>query len=258
MNFPIYCINLKERKDRKKHVEKEFSKIDIQPNDVIFLKFYLHKKGGIYGCYDSHSKVWNDFYTSHHDKEICIVFEDDFQVNEKSKLYLKKAIQFVEKNKNKIDILFLHDYFIEYNDNHNKKHINNKYFTRGYGFLTHAYIITRKYINSILEKNNNKLPKSNGINFDMNINFNENDILYSKNLYFCKDPVFIQKDYSKSNNYHNIIDEIIKKKYGNNIMFNIFKFGNKFTTHVKKFVLNNDDTKTKKFGMFLHKIYSLN
>jgi GR25 family glycosyltransferase involved in LPS biosynthesis len=57
MNYPVYCINLKERLDRKKHVEKEFSKIDIQPTDVIFLDFYRHKKGGRYGCYDSHMKI---------------------------------------------------------------------------------------------------------------------------------------------------------------------------------------------------------
>ena len=39
MNYPVYCINLKERKDRKKYIEKEFNKIDIQPNDLIFLNF---------------------------------------------------------------------------------------------------------------------------------------------------------------------------------------------------------------------------
>lgn len=250
MDYPIYCINLKERKDRKKHVEKEFNKINIQPNDVMFLNFYLHKKGGIYGCYDSHMKVWNDFYTNHHDKELCIVFEDDIKVTENSKPYLKKAIQFVEKNKNKIDILFLHNYFVEYTDNHDKKHINNKYFINGYGYLLHAYIITRRYIKSILEKNHNKLPKPNGIHIDMNINLNQNSILYSENIYFCKDPVFIQKYDSESNNYHNIIDKFLKKKYGNTFMFDI---GKKIGRNSKKLI--NDDEKIKKFGMFLHNLY---
>lgn len=196
--------------------------------------------------------MWNDFYTNHSDKELCIVFEDDFEVNEKSKLYLKKAIQFVEKNKNKIDILFLHNTFIEYSDNNNK--INNKYFINAYGYLTHAYIITRKYINSILEKNHNKLPKSNGINFDMNINLNQNNILYSENIYFCKYPVFIQKDDCESNNYNNMIEKVLKKRYGNNFVFDI---GIKVTTTLKKLMLKNDDAKTKKISMFLHKIYSM-
>ena len=130
MNYPIYCINLKERLDRKKHVEKELKKIDIQPTDVIFLEFYRHKNGGRYGCYDSHMKVWNDFYTNHPDKELCIIFEDDFEVTENSKLYLKKAITFVEKNKDNVDFLFLNDRFIRYSEDRdkNKKCIDDKYF----------------------------------------------------------------------------------------------------------------------------------
>ena len=49
MNYPIYCINLKERIDKKKHAQKEFRKIDIEPSNVIFLDLYKHKNGGIYG-----------------------------------------------------------------------------------------------------------------------------------------------------------------------------------------------------------------
>lgn len=255
MNYPIYCINLKERKDRKIRAEKEFNKIDIQPNDVIFLNFFLHKKGGIYGCYDSHMKVWNDFYTNHSDKEMCIVFEDDIEVNENSKLYLKKAIQFIKKNNDKIDILFLHNFFFGDNNSNYKNKINNKYFINGYGYLTHAYIITTRYIKSILEKNNNKLPKPNGIHLDTNINCNRNNILYSENIYFCKNPVFTQKDDSESNNYNNIIEKIIKKKYGNNIMFN---FGKKIVMNIKKNIVSNDDAKTKKIVMLLNKIYVFN
>jgi hypothetical protein len=192
--------------------------------------------------------VWNDFYKNHLDQELCIVFEDDFEATENSILYLKKAISFIEKNKDKVDILFLHDSFTEYN-NHDKKDISNRYFTRGYGFLAHVYIVTRKYIKSILDKNDNHLPKPNGIHFDIDINMNANGILYSENIFFCKDPVFIQEEL-QSDNYNNFFDKIIKKKYGNNFMFNISK------NVLKKFKLfNNDDAKTKKFGILIHKLY---
>ena len=254
MNYPIYCINLEERKDRKKHVEKEFSKINIQPNDVIFLKFYLHKKGGIYGCYDSHIKVWNNFYENHLDKELCIIFEDDFEVTENSILYLKKAISFIKKNKDKVDILFLHDSFIEYNNNHHiKNDVNNDYFINAYGYLTHVYIVTRKYIKSILDKNDNHLPKPDGIHFDIDINMNKNSILYSENIFFCKYPAFIQRELD-SDIYNNIFDKIIKKKYGNKLMFN---FGKKISTNIKKLLLKNDDTKTKKIIMLMHNLYTM-
>jgi GR25 family glycosyltransferase involved in LPS biosynthesis len=252
MNYPIYCINLKERTDRKKHAYKEFKKINIEPSDVNFLDFNKHKKCGIYCCYDSHMKVWNDFYEKYLDKEICIAFEDDFKVTENSIYYLKKAISFIEKNGNEIDILFLHNKFIEYNDNHYKKNINNAYFTRGYGFLTHVYIVTRKYIKSILDKNDNHLPKPNGIHFDIDINMNANGILYSENIYYCKRPSFVQKDVY-SDNFNNIFDEIIKKKYDNQIMFtiayNICK--------TSKLLLKNDE-KNKKMMMLIHKLYVKN
>ena len=249
---PIYCINLKERTDRKKYTKKEFKKIDIEPSNVIFLNFYRHKNGGIYGCYDSHMKVWNDFYKNHLDKELCIVFEDDFEVTDNSILYLKKAISFIEKNKEKVDILFLHDSFIEYNDNNDKKDISNEYFTRGYGILTHAYVVTRRYIKSIIDKNDIHLPKPNGIHFDVDINMNKNSILYSENIYYCKDTVFIQKD-SNSDNYNNNFDKIIKKIYGNQFSFNICI---NITKKIQLLVKN--DKKIKQYFMLIHNLYVKN
>ena len=248
--YPTYCINLKERIDRKEHAQKEFNKLDIQ-HDVIFLDFYIHKNGGMYGCYDSHMKVWNNFYKNHSDKELCIVFEDDFESTENSILYLKKAISFIEKNKDKVDILFLHDVFMEYNDD--KKNISNTYFTRGYGFLTHAYIINRKYIKSILDKNDNHLPKPNGIHFDMDINLNINSILFSENFSFCKKPVFIQDELGSDNN-NNIFEKMIKKKYGNDFMFNI----NKYIAKTLKLLLLKNDKKIKKYLLLIHNLYVKN
>jgi GR25 family glycosyltransferase involved in LPS biosynthesis len=109
MIFPIYCINLKERLDRKKHSLNEFNKININYKNVIYLDFYRDQRGGIYGCYDSHMKVWQDFYKKYKNKDICIVFEDDFETNKKSEELLYNGIKFVLKNINKIDILFLHN-----------------------------------------------------------------------------------------------------------------------------------------------------
>ena len=252
-HHPIYCINLKERTDRKQHVKKQFKKINIEPSSVIFLDFYKHKKDGIYGCYDSHMKVWNNFYNNHTDKEFCIVFEDDFEAIENSILYLKKAISFIEKNKDNVDILFLHDIFIECTNN--KKSTNNDtYFINGYGFLTHAYVITRKYIKSVIDTNNNQLPKPNGIHFDIDININKKSILYSKNIYFCKYPIFIQNNVSMSDNYNNIIEKIIKQNYGNMFMFNLTL---KLAKNVRLLLLKNNDEKTKKIAMYLHKLYVL-
>ena len=255
MKYPVYCINLKERLDRKKYVEKEFKKIDIQPTDVIFLDFHRHKNGGRYGCYDSHMKVWNDFYTNHPDKELCIIFEDDFEVTENSKLYFKKAITFVEKNKDNVDFLFLHDTFVRYSEysedrDKNKNRIDDKYFINGYGFLAHAYIVTRRYIKQIIYKNNNVLPQPSKIHFDLDINMQQKSILYSKNIYYCKEPVFIQKVKLVSDNYNNILDTMIRKKCGNDI---ITYSGIQILKIIK--LLFKDDYKTQRNLMRISKIY---
>lgn len=195
--------------------------------------------------------MWDDFYQNHKDKELCIVFEDDFEATENSIYYLKKAISFIKKHKDKVDILFLHDRFIEYKDTHDKKDIINKNFTHGYGLQTHAYIITRKYIKSILDKNDNHLPKPNGIHFDIDINMNKKSILYSENIFFCKSPVFNQKELS-SDNYSNFFDKIMRKKYGNNVIFDLVE---KITKKCRFLLLKNNDEKTKKIIMLIHKIY---
>ena len=44
--YPIYCINLEHRKDRKEHTIKEFEKLDIPYNKVIYPHFTKHKGGG--------------------------------------------------------------------------------------------------------------------------------------------------------------------------------------------------------------------
>ena len=167
-------------------------------------------------------------------------------------LYLLLEMNVNDLHLPKVDILFLHDSFIEYNDNYDKKDISNTYFTRGYGFLTHVYIVTRKYIKSILDKNDNHLPKPNGIHFDIDINMNANGILYSENIFFCKDTVFIQEEL-QSDNYNNIFDKIIKKKYGNEFIFNI---GKNVATKFK--LLLQNDKKTKKYIMLMHYLYVKN
>jgi hypothetical protein len=52
-DYPIYCINLLERPDRKQHVEQEFKKINIDFAKVNFPIFTRDHRGCVYGCYDS-------------------------------------------------------------------------------------------------------------------------------------------------------------------------------------------------------------
>ena len=253
--IPIYCINLQERPERKQNAIQELEKIHIDKKNVIFLEFHKHKKGGCYGCYDSHMKVWNDFYKNHKDKEMCIIFEDDFEVTENSKKYLKKAIRFIEQNKDDIDVLFLHNYFIKANEKSNDTNnhdINNKNFTNGYGLLAHAYIITRKYIRSVLKKNNNILPlPEEKIQVDIDINFNDDSMIYTEKIYYCNKQVFIQNNHISSDNTMNFYDKTLRSVYGNEY---VFKVGLNILKLLNKLIPNND-SKIKQIYLIYFKIY---
>jgi hypothetical protein len=88
--------------------------------------------------------------------------------------------------------------------------LNNEDFTNGYGFLTQAYIVTRPYIQSILNKNQNRLPEPNGCHIDYLMNSVPTDLLYSKKIFYTKQKCFMQL-LDKSDNYINKLDELFRK-----------------------------------------------
>jgi len=201
--FPVYCINLEHRDDRKKHSLEEFKKIGISSDNVTYPHFVKDPRGGVYGCFDSHMKVWNDFFTKHVSHNFCLVFEDDFVSNDNSKEIIKNAIDFINKNYEKVDILFLHNFNVFVKNN-----INDDNFVNGYGPSAGAYIISRHYIKSIINKNG-KLPDPSGVHIDFIISHYRDDILYSERLFFTKNYCFKQL-VDKSDNYLNILDELFR------------------------------------------------
>lgn len=204
LEYPIYCINLVERLDRKKHVLNEFNKIGINISNVNFPIFTRHEKGGKYGCYDSHVKIWNEFYHSSN-SNYCLIFEDDFISSNDSVDLLQKGNLFMQNNHNNVDFLFLHNLFIKSNERINTNTINNKYFIKGFGLLAHAYFISRNYIDMLIKQYNYNWMEPNGFDIDFTINCNRNHMLYSEKCYFTKEKMFTQK-LNISNNCETIID----------------------------------------------------
>ena len=77
-NFDIvYYINLKHRKDRFEHINNELNKTNIDKNKINRIEGIYYEKFGILGCAKSHILALKSFIKS--DKEICIIFEDDFE-----------------------------------------------------------------------------------------------------------------------------------------------------------------------------------
>jgi GR25 family glycosyltransferase involved in LPS biosynthesis len=206
-SYPIYCINLKHRTDRKLHTLNQFTKLNIPEHKVIYLPFSKNRNGGVYGCFDSHMKVWNDFLIMYPKEKYCLILEDDFVINNKSKTMLAKAAKFIDKNYHDIDVLMLHNLAIKVNNS-----INDEFFSNGYGFLSHAYFITRHYIESIIHKNK-KLPKPNGRHFDfeMSVNkFDKDNVLYTEKIFYTNQNCMKQLN-DKSDNYINIFDELFRQ-----------------------------------------------
>jgi GR25 family glycosyltransferase involved in LPS biosynthesis len=237
----IYCVNLEHRKDRKKHSLEQFTKLGVPHDNVVYPHFEKDKRGGVYGCFDSHMKIWNDFFVNYPNDNYALIFEDDFVAPSNGNSIIQIATKYLEDNYNNIDILFLHNYCIAVD---NIK--NNHQFTNGYGFNTHAYLLTRHYIQSIITAYG-KLPEPNGRHLDHEISQNiidKDNFLYSNKLFFTNDDCFTQI-IDKSDNYLNIVDELfrndLQKTQKNTLLF---------FTLIKKLKIC-DDTQIKKLSYII-------
>lgn len=246
-NCPIYCINLEHRKDRKEHTIKEFEKLNIPLHKVIYPHFTKDSRGGLFGCFDSHMKIWNDFFVKYPKQKYCLIFEDDFVVSKKSKSIMKKAFEIIKENYKDIDLLFLHNIRVNVDNK-----INNKTFTNGYGLTTHSYFITRHYIQAIIKKHG-KLPEPTGRHFDFELNQNivsKDNWIYSENIFFTNKVCMkqLEESVSKSENYLNIVDKLFRQdiitQTKNCKIFGLF---------VKEYHIMNDD-QLKMLSCFITKI----
>lgn len=70
----IVCINLENRPDKLRQVQKTFQEIGID-EQVSFFTAQKSSKGGLYGCMESHMQVLHDAYKNGWD--FLIIFEDD-------------------------------------------------------------------------------------------------------------------------------------------------------------------------------------
>ena len=206
-DYPIYCINLEHRQDRKEHSLKQFAKLGISSDTVIYPHFVKDKRGGVYGCFDSHMKIWKDFYTNYPDAKYVLIFEDDFVVSDKTVEMINNAAKFIDDNYNAVDVLLLHNHF-HYFDNKQ----NDLRFANGVGLTTAAGFVSRRYIQSILDKYG-KFPEPTGRQYDyeMNANIFDTDVMiYTDNIFYTREPCIMQLE-DESDNYVNTLDSLYRK-----------------------------------------------
>jgi glycosyl transferase, family 25 len=164
----IYIINLKERIDRKISMKNKLLKNNI--DDYIFIeaikptledvnkwnknfcKFYNNKNWDKYrigslGCMLSHIKIYKDVIEKKY--EYVLILEDDSFFNEK--FNLNEVINDIEKYKDDNFGIF----YLGCTHNKNPIHIEKNIYKCVYSNTTHAYIISKKCINFILDNINN-------------------------------------------------------------------------------------------------------
>lgn len=229
----IFCINLEHRTDRKESSLKEFSKLGFDKNDIHYYpNLKKDPRGGVFGCFESHMLIWDYFFYNFPEHKHCVIFEDDFVCTNSHKniRQLKKACKFIDNNTG-VDILFLHKNCV------NETHKNNtKLFTKGYGLCSHAYIISKKYIETIIRKYGS-LPKANGNNVDLYIStnhFDKSNWLYTKKVFFTKQDCFYQL-VDKSDNINNVSDQFLRIDINKTVLITITILKN-----IKKYEFLND------------------
>ena len=198
--YPIYCINLQTRIDRKQHSKEQFLKLNIPLNSVIFPPFEKDLSGGVYGCFRSHISIWNDFLINHPNSPYCLIFEDDFLINTENKeciQVLQDATKFLDTTP--ADILHLHNICIPFQK-------SDEQFQQGYGLTTHAYFVTRSYIERIFQKG---IPQADGNQIDFNMSFNKKSAIYSQNIYYSN-KLFFSQYVSSSDNHICTFDSLLR------------------------------------------------
>lgn len=208
--YPIYCINLQNRIDRKQHTKEQFVKLNIPLDSVTYPHFTKDPSGGAFGCFRSHMFVWKDFLEKHPDKPYCLVLEDDFLVNtsdQECQRIIKDATEFLDST-DSVDILHLHNLCIS-----TDSVVKPKTFHRGYGTMAHAYFVTRKFISGLRE-----IPDAIGDQIDFTISFKHDSPIYSENQYYA-DKLYFSQYLNISDNYLNWFDQVIRTDH---IFFSFF------------------------------------
>lgn len=139
---PVYCINLRNRKDRLKEVSRIFDKLKVNVNYHIVDK---HPEGGTHGCFNSHIEIITDAYKKGYER--CVIFEDDIVLTEGyNKKQLRKCIRFM--NKNKTWNIFYLGVLPDIRKSQTQIVENNIY--KLSGICTHAYVIHKRLMEKLI------------------------------------------------------------------------------------------------------------
>lgn len=136
----IYCISLKDKKERQSDVRNEFKTARIRAN------FHLVEKppeGGHYGCYKSHMECYADAL-SEPSMRYVLIFEDDVCFEEPKDEICDELIRILNERRHSDEsfVLFLGGCTLSQSYSiHGFLHLKRASFIT----TTHAYILSRRF-----------------------------------------------------------------------------------------------------------------
>ena len=146
----IKCINLNTRDDKMIESSKVFKKLKIP---VEYYRVDKHPTDGARGCYESHLSIIREAY--YRGCKNVLIFEDDVidspYFEEK---IISKAIDFMENNRDWDIFYFGHmpDIFSSSSTSISSNIIKTQ------STLTHAYVVSRKYMKQLIDKEYSGIP----------------------------------------------------------------------------------------------------
>jgi GR25 family glycosyltransferase involved in LPS biosynthesis len=165
----IYCINLKDRPDRKQQAKEEFFRMEVHNVEfvegIIFTGYKDKKRNACVGNHLAHAECLK---RAQEDKaETCLIFEDDvefFKSKEDTHEILGQALQYLPKPDWRM--LYLGINMDRYSA---ERYAKNLARLNG-GLSTHAYIVNHYLYSKLIEVNSNT-------------EMFHNDVFYAENIH---------------------------------------------------------------------------
>ena len=157
-----------------------------------------------------------------------------------------------------VDLLFLHDFCVPEGCGARAAATPvSAHFVRGYGFATHAYFVSRRYIES--RSGRRGLPQPDGNHLDVCLTIDRRHALFSDRAFYARREGFRQEDESPSDNFSNPVDEwrsVIQAGLGTRLINvnNIFQILLRVLRYLKE-GCGLDDRDVRDVALNMHRIW---
>ncbi len=211
----IYCICLKSRDDRYDHAVKQLQRIGMKPDDITFYRPEKDRRGGPWGCWESHRAACKMGWDS--GAPYWLVVEDDLNFDDHWEKHLRLLAPFLAKNQD-WQIMNLHHHGVSV-----KPYDDNVY--QGYGMSCVGYVMSRRYM-EFKNFNDGWIAKANGQHIDVAFFVHQQSPLYTPMTFYVNKDIIKPDIELTSDNQKGVVVETAINVFGQEGAYNLFKVWN--------------------------------